>query len=193
MTFAHGGPAGWDPPWTDGMDPLFASTRFATPLGSMLAVATDFEIMRLDFVAGPWRPGGLMLHGSARLGPPRLERHRLLHALHDQLAEYFGGGRRAFDVPLFGAGTPFQQRVWEELLETPYGGTVTYGELARRAGAAKAARAAGQACGRNPILIAIPCHRAVRASGEPGKYKGGEERKRRLLNLEATGRADAAP
>ena len=102
-----------------------------------------------------------------------------------QLAEYFAGEREAFDLPLEPAGTPFQLRVWEELLAIGYGETISYAELARRIGRPAAVRAVGAANGSNPLSVVIPCHRVVGASGALTGYGGGVERKRLLLDLEA--------
>ena len=103
----------------------------------------------------------------------------------EQLAAYFAGELTTFDVPLNAHGTPFQQRVWSALLTIPYGETVSYLEIARRIGDAKAVRAVGTANGRNPISIIVPCHRVIGASGALTGYGGGIERKRALLMLEA--------
>ena len=101
-----------------------------------------------------------------------------------QLEQYFGGRRRAFDVPLRPEGTPFQVAVWTALNDIPYGETITYAELARRVGRPTAHRAAGQANGANPLAIVVPCHRVVAAGGRIGGYAGGITVKRRLLALE---------
>jgi methylated-DNA-[protein]-cysteine S-methyltransferase len=101
-----------------------------------------------------------------------------------QLDQYFAGSRTTFDLKLAPAGTPFQQRVWAELARIPAGTTITYGELAARAGHAGAARAVGAAVGRNPISIVVPCHRVVAADGHLGGYAGGSARKAYLLDLE---------
>ena len=98
--------------------------------------------------------------------------------------QYFAGKRRAFDLPLAPRGTAFQQRVWEAIARVPFGETITYAELARRAGAPGCARAAGAATGRNPIGVVVPCHRIVGADGSLTGYAGGLERKTRLLELE---------
>lgn len=95
---------------------------------------------------------------------------------------YFSGREPDFIPPLEPQGTPFQRRVWQELLKVPYGRTVTYGELARRIGC-RSAQAVGQVLNRNPIAIIIPCHRVVAASGLGG-YAYGPDIKRKLLNLE---------
>jgi methylated-DNA-[protein]-cysteine S-methyltransferase len=105
-----------------------------------------------------------------------------------QLAEYAGGRRREFDVPIALCGTPFQRTVWEEIRRIPYGETISYATLAARAGSSRAVRAAGAATGRNPIPILVPCHRVVGGDGRLTGYAGGLERKRALLALES-GRA----
>ncbi|MDP2496734.1 MAG: methylated-DNA--[protein]-cysteine S-methyltransferase [Candidatus Palauibacterales bacterium] len=112
-----------------------------------------------------------------------------------QLAEFLRGERRSFDLVLDLDGTPpFRRRVLEELGRIPYGETVSYGELAERCGRPGAARAVGNAVGRNPAPVVLPCHRVVRSDGSPGEYGGGRERKRRLLRLEgALPAPDAAP
>ena len=102
----------------------------------------------------------------------------------DQLAAYFAGELTEFDVDLRMEGTPFQRRVWSELLEIPYGETMSYGELARRIGQPTAFRAVGLANGRNPVAIIVPCHRVIGSTGALVGYGGGLDRKRRLLELE---------
>lgn len=102
-----------------------------------------------------------------------------------QLAEYFGGWRTAFDLPVKAPGTPFQQQVWGALQEIPYGHTISYGELAERLKNPKAVRAVGSANGHNPIAIVVPCHRVIGANGSLTGYGGGLERKKFLLQLES--------
>ena len=102
-----------------------------------------------------------------------------------QLAEYAAGTRRAFELALRPAGTPFQQSVWAALRDIPYGATETYGTLAARLGDANLSRAVGAANGRNPLSIVVPCHRVVGAAGALVGYGGGVENKRRLLALES--------
>ena len=106
-------------------------------------------------------------------------------AVRTQLDEYWDGTRRDFDVPLTMHGSPFQQRAWRALQEIPYGETISYGEQARRIGPAADPRAVGQANGRNPIALIVPCHRVIGADGSLTGYGGGVERKRLLLELEA--------
>ena len=100
-----------------------------------------------------------------------------------QLEEYFAGERTDFDVPMELDGTEFQRDVWAELARIPYGETISYGELARRVGRPKGPRAVGQANGRNPIPIIVPCHRVLASNGIGG-YGGGLPMKRALLAVE---------
>jgi AraC family transcriptional regulator of adaptative response/methylated-DNA-[protein]-cysteine methyltransferase len=92
--------------------------------------------------------------------------------------------RLGLDLPLDIQGTAFQQRVWKALRDIPIGTTASYADIARAVGAPKAARAIAQACGANPIAVAIPCHRVVRADGDLSGYRWGVGRKRQLLALE---------
>jgi methylated-DNA-[protein]-cysteine S-methyltransferase len=104
-----------------------------------------------------------------------------------QLDEYFEGARTEFSLDEFGLkpkGTPFQVKVWSELLKIPYGSTISYGELARRIDQPTASRAVGLANGRNPISIVIPCHRVIGSNGTLTGYGGGLDRKKTLLELE---------
>jgi methylated-DNA-[protein]-cysteine S-methyltransferase len=101
-----------------------------------------------------------------------------------QLRAYFAGTRTTFELPLRGAGTPFQERVWHALRAIPFGRTESYGALAKRLGDANASRAVGMANGRNPISIIVPCHRVVGANGALTGYGGGLERKQWLLEHE---------
>ncbi len=101
-----------------------------------------------------------------------------------QILEYLSGDRRRFDVRVAAAGTPFQRKVWAAMSRVGYGRTITYGELAGRAGRPGAARAVGAACGMNPVPIIVPCHRVVAAGCRPGGYTGGLVVKARLLAIE---------
>jgi methylated-DNA-[protein]-cysteine S-methyltransferase len=101
-----------------------------------------------------------------------------------QLAAYFDGVLKEFDLPLAMHGTPFQKRVWDELQRIPYGETISYGELARRTGNPNGSRAVGLANGRNPVAIIVPCHRVIGANGKLVGYGGGLPRKEALLNFE---------
>lgn len=106
-----------------------------------------------------------------------------------QLEEYFEGKRTDFELPVQQKGTPFQQRVWEELQHIPYGERISYQELAKRAGNPKAYRAAGSANGKNQIFIIVPCHRVIQSGGDIGGYAYGTDMKRFLLQLEEQSRS----
>lgn len=111
-------------------------------------------------------------------------RHPVLRRAKKELREYFAGRRRRFTVPLRPVGTPFQRAVWRAIARVRFGETLTYAELAKRAGHPGSARAAGAATGRNPLGIVVPCHRIVGADGSLTGYAGGLARKRALLALE---------
>lgn len=115
----------------------------------------------------------------------------LLERAREQLLEYLEGRRREFDLPLAPEGTEFQRQVWQALMQIPYGQTRSYGWLAQQVGRPQAVRAAGQANGRNPISVLIPCHRVVGARGALTGYAGGLERKKMLLTLESRREAPA--
>lgn len=108
----------------------------------------------------------------------------LMRAATRQLEEYLLGRRRKFDLPLAPQGTVFQQQVWAELLRIPYGETRSYQALAEEIGKAKACRAVGMACHRNPLPIFIPCHRVIAKNGALQGFRGGLEMKEKLLQLE---------
>ena len=125
---------------------------------------------------------------------PALKSNENFLRLQDELAGYFAGALRSFSVPLVYPGSPFQQRVWEQLLLVPYGETRSYQDLASAVGNPAAVRAVGRANGLNRIAILIPCHRIVNKNGDLGGYGGGLRRKQYLLNLEQVGlERDAEP
>ncbi|HTA17070.1 MAG TPA: methylated-DNA--[protein]-cysteine S-methyltransferase [bacterium] len=116
---------------------------------------------------------------------PKSGRHPVLGRTARQLKEYFGGARRAFELPLDALGSDFDLRVWRGLRAIGYGSTLSYGALARAIGNAKASRAVGGATGRNPIPIVVPCHRLIGSDGGLGGFSGGLGVKRWLLNFES--------
>jgi len=155
-----------------------------SPIGGVVALADDEGLRALLFPGGPT---------SAAADEVPVGTAPVLDALAEQLAEYFAGERREFDLPLAPRGTPFQLRAWEALRTIPYGQTRSYGEQAAMLGGPDAgwtlARAVGLANNRNPISIVVPCHRVVGADGSLVGYGGGLEAKRFLLDLES----DAQP
>jgi AraC family transcriptional regulator of adaptative response/methylated-DNA-[protein]-cysteine methyltransferase len=158
-----------------------------TPLGPMVAGATGTALCLLEFSDRRMLEAQLQtLRRRYRL-PLFPGESPLFERLRGQLAEYFAGRRRTFDLPLDFRGTEFQKRVWEALLRIPYGRTRGYAELAAELGRPGAARAVGQANGLNRIAILVPCHRVVNADGGLGGYGGGLWRKLRLLETEKAG------
>ena len=132
---------------------------------------------------------GLWFHGQRHMpnmtGWQPAPRHPVLRETEQQLADYFAGRRRQFDLPLdLSHGTAFQQSVWQALLAIAPGRTTSYGALALAIGEPAAVRAVGAAVGRNPISVIVPCHRVLGADGSLTGYAGGLERKRALLKLE---------
>ena len=108
----------------------------------------------------------------------------LLCAAREQLLAYLSGRREAFDLALHADGTVFEQAVWREVSSIPYGQTATYAQIAARIGKPGAARAVGRACGKNPLLIVVPCHRVIGSRAKLTGYAAGIELKRKLLQLE---------
>ena len=111
--------------------------------------------------------------------------HPILCLAEQQLGEYFAGRRKSFDLPLDFVGTPFQKKVWSELLNIPFGQTRTYGQIANAIGKPRAFRAVGAANGKNPISIVAPCHRVIGKDGSLTGFAGGLEAKECLLGIEA--------
>ena len=156
---------------------LFAS-RIDTPIGALTALVDENgALARLLFPHQPV-PDGIAWDDARGAGAAT------------QLAEYFRGERRSFDLPLAPRGTDFQRAVWDELRRIPYGATVSYRALAERVGRPKASRAFGRANATNPLPIVVPCHRVIGADGSPTGYAGGIDAKTRLLALE-TGSASS--
>ena len=147
-----------------------------SPIGTLLLVGDGHAVHRVDMQQGR-RP--------TRIDPSWQHEPEALADVTAQFGEYFAGTRRTFELKLSMAGNPFERRVWDELVEIPYGETASYGEIARRVGAVTAARAVGLANGRNPIAVIVPCHRVIGADGSLTGYGGGLERKRFLLDLES--------
>lgn len=144
---------------------------YDSPLGTLCISADEKGITGLAF-------------GDRPLSDAIAGQTPLLKEAARQLDEYFAGTRRLFDLPLNPTGTLFQKKVWDALVQIPYGKTQTYGQIASTAGNPKACRAVGMANNRNPIAIIIPCHRVVGANGTLTGYAGGLDKKEFLLNLE---------
>jgi len=157
------------------MSPIVYFDYLESPLGELLIVSDGEHVTRLYLPnhKRAVRPDASWHQSAAPFAQAR-----------EELAEYFAGQRKTFEVSVRGTGTPFQQRVWQELLQIPFGATISYAELARRVGRPNASRAVGNANGRNPISIIVPCHRVIGADGRLTGYAGGLDNKRRLLDLE---------
>lgn len=155
-----------------------------TPLGAMLAVASDDGLCLLEFVdrrAIEHQIEVLRKRMNATIVPGD---NGHLDLIADELARYFDGRLKRFRVPIIAPGTPFQEQVWDRLRKIPYGELLSYSELANDISRPGAQRAVGRANGENRLAIIIPCHRVVRSDGTLCGYGGGLWRKKRLLELE---------
>jgi len=164
---------------------IFFLTRYKSPLGIYVILSSKQGILSIE------------TEEDAQTNITRLQRDGIQISQGEdeynswaasELDEYFAGRLSRFTVPLDLRGTTFQLQVWQLLQNIPYGETVSYSELARFLGRAKAARAVGGAVGSNPISIIVPCHRVIGADGNLTGYGGGLRRKRALLDLEADAR-----
>lgn len=155
-----------------------------SPVGKLLLVENDGQLGRVHFDAD---------EASSRLPREQVCESPLLRETQAQLAAYFDGKLKRFDLPLAPVGTAFQQRVWRALCEIPYGETISYAELARLVESPRGFRAVGGANGSNPIALIIPCHRVIATGGGLGGYAGGLDRKRWLLELEGAPAVAATP
>jgi methylated-DNA-[protein]-cysteine S-methyltransferase len=154
-----------------------------SPFGTLYAAATRRGLVRLAF---PEEPLDEFLERLARKLSPRIvTAPAALDPVRRELDEYFSGHRHTFDLALdWALITPFARRVLRKTAAIPYGGHLSYAEVAAEAGSPRGARAAGNALGSNPIPIIIPCHRVLHSGGGLGGYGGGLDRKRYLLELE---------
>jgi methylated-DNA-[protein]-cysteine S-methyltransferase len=166
-----------------------AYAEMDSPFGELLIARTDRGVVRLALPIdrGRQRPHDEVLEALAEFVSPRiLESPKRLDEERRELEEYFEGKRTHFDVPVDWALTPkgFRNRALHAVARIPFGKTKTYAEIAKSAGNERAFRAAGTACGHNPIPLIVPCHRVVQSGGGIGNYGGGPEMKRELLDLE---------
>ncbi len=160
-----------------------------SPLGPLVAGATDEGICLLEFTDRRMLEAQFATVKRLFQVPVVPGTNGHLERLKQELEGYFAGTVRQFTGPLVFPGTPFQRRVWEQLLRIPYGQTWSYEQLAAAAGQPRGARAVGRANGMNRIGIVIPCHRVVNKDGSLGGYGGGLRRKQFLLDLERSGLA----
>lgn len=159
------------------------AARIETPLGTMVCVCSADHLHLLEFASRPELPREIADLGK-RHGKISAGRTGLARRVEDQLARYFGGELRAFELPLAFSGSAFAKDVWSRLCKIPYGLTTTYGAIAAEMGRPAATRAVARANGANRIAIIVPCHRVIGADGALTGYAGGLDRKRALLTLE---------
>ncbi len=146
--------------------------NYNTELGEIYIEENGYAITKLSFVDDK----------EVIIG--KREETDLIRETVKQLEEYFIGERKTFNIPLIYKGTKFQLKVWEELKKIKYGETKSYKEIADKIGIKNGARAVGGANNKNPILILIPCHRVISASGDLSGYAGGIKIKKKLLEIE---------
>jgi methylated-DNA-[protein]-cysteine S-methyltransferase len=154
-----------------------------SPFGPLLAATTKRGLVKLAFPEED--VDGVLERLARRVSPRIVAADAQLDPVRRELDEYFGGRRRGFALPLdWTLVGPFGRRVLGVTAEIPYGGVLSYAEVAAEAGSPRGSRAAGNALGSNPIPIVVPCHRVLRSGGALGGYGGGLDRKRFLLELE---------
>lgn len=153
-------------------------TEYQSPIGKLLLAASERGLAGVYFEEHK--------HFKGMDGWQRDDAHFVLQQTRLQLAAYFAGARREFDLPLdMRGGSAFQQAVWQALRTLPFGATASYAQIAKHIGNPGAVRAVGAANGRNPISIIVPCHRVIASSGALAGYAGGLNNKKLLLALEA--------
>lgn len=149
--------------------------QYSSPVGTLNIVESDGFISEIKFAG----------EGTPSSAPPASTVSPVLEQCKRELDAYFAGELREFSVPFRAVGTPFRERVWEELRKIPYGEKISYKELARRIGNPAAIRAVGGANHHSPVSIIIPCHRVIGADGSLTGYGGGLRQKEFLLKLES--------
>ncbi|HMZ46749.1 MAG TPA: methylated-DNA--[protein]-cysteine S-methyltransferase [Chitinophagaceae bacterium] len=148
-------------------------TYYESPIGLIRIGGTDNFIAELVFIDNKDQ----IKHGEPGLSD-------LMHVCTEQLIEFFAGKRKQFNVPIHQEGTAFQGNVWSELIHIPFGSTISYLDLAKKIGDAKATRAVAAANGKNNIAIIVPCHRVIGSDKSLTGYAGGMWRKKWLLQHE---------
>ncbi len=151
--------------------------RLETQIGSIYLVASQRGLQSVSFE----KKKVAMATGLKKDSPE----NKILNSAVKQLSQYFSGERKKFDLPLDLTGTNFQKKVWRQLSKIGYGKTYSYKEIAAQLKNENAFRAVGNANGKNPLCIIIPCHRVIAADGSAGGYSGGLKIKLKLLELEA--------
>jgi methylated-DNA-[protein]-cysteine S-methyltransferase len=155
------------------------------PLGLLFLAVTENGVRHLEFLDRRSLKRAIASHAAENPGATWEASVRALRPLADLLEHYFTGGAKHLHVPLDLPGDAFQLQVWNAVLEVPYGETVTAGEIAKRLGDPRAARAVTQACGENPVAILVPCHRVTGPDGRLGGFRGGLPRQKFLVTMES--------
>ncbi len=165
---------------------IFKASWIETPIGSVIVVGDNASLYALHFACKQDRVqiiAQMQAQFNATITPgitpPIL-------SIQDELVSYFAGTLTAFKTPLQLSGTPFQQRVWQELMKIAYGTTISYAQLAMQVGQPKACRAVANANGANQLALIIPCHRVIKSNGNLGGYTGGIHYKEWLIEHEST-------
>jgi len=148
-------------------------TYYESPIGLLKIGGTESYITELSFIDN----ADQMVHGEPGISD-------VIHQCTEELIEYFAGRRKEFDIPVHQDGTEFQKKVWSELLEIPFGKTISYLDLAKKLGDPKVIRAAATTNGKNKIAIIVPCHRVIGSDKNLTGYSGGLWRKKWLLQHE---------
>jgi methylated-DNA-[protein]-cysteine S-methyltransferase len=148
-------------------------TYYESPIGMLQIAGTEHYIAEISFVDDQQQ----LSHGEPGIT-------ELMHQCTEELIEFFNGKRKVFDLPVHQDGTDFQQRVWSELLQIPFGKTISYLDLSKRIGDPKAIRAAASTNGKNKLAIIVPCHRVIGSNQSLTGYSGGLWRKKWLLQHE---------
>lgn len=144
-------------------------------IGSLCLEADDEKIVSLEFTSQPPEASHIT--------------HPILNQAIEELERYFKGQIKSFSIPIKRHGTPFEQEVYQALLAIPYGETRSYQDIAKAIGRPRAARAVGQACGKNPLLLLVPCHRVIAANKTLGGFALPLDIKKQLLSLEKNHRS----
>jgi methylated-DNA-[protein]-cysteine S-methyltransferase len=187
-----------DPPAPDPAGAAAAAARFAatapsdvsyavvdTPVGTVLAATTPRGLVRVGYVDFDGGVDAILEQLAARLSPRILEAPARVDEVRRELDEYFEGRRRRFELALdWTLAHGFGRRVLRATAAIPFGETLSYQQVAAKAGSPRGSRAAGNALGANPMPIVVPCHRVLTSGGKLGGYTGGVHRKETLLAIE---------
>ena len=166
------------------MDKIINIQHYFSPCGELVLASYADKLCLCDWFDSPCYERNIRRIVRYFKASFKTETSSVLEEAKRQLDEYLAGNRKAFDIPLHLVGTDFQQQVWNELLNIPYGATTSYKEIAQSIGKPKAVRAVAGAIGANGISIIIPCHRIVGSDNSLTGYAGGLEAKKMLLQIE---------